>query len=111
MTKKELYETIKNKIEYAENHYQRMIREEKEGKEVRATRLVLQGEIQAYTDVLCLLETSCELTEREKVLYDELIMHFNIYVVSKSNRTNLINILDDLIEEVMKNDQEGKTEN
>ena len=31
MTKKELYETIKNKIEYAENHYQRMIREEKEG--------------------------------------------------------------------------------
>ena len=52
-----------------------------------------------------------ELTEREQVLYDELIMYINIYVVSKSNRTNLINILDDLIEEVMKNDQEGKTEN
>lgn len=51
------------------------------------------------------------LNEREQVLYDELIMYFNIYVVSKSNRTNLINILDDLIEEVMKNDQEGKTEN
>ena len=52
-----------------------------------------------------------ELTEREQVLYDELIMYINIYVVSKSSRTNLINILDDLIEEVMKNDQEGKTEN
>ena len=52
-----------------------------------------------------------ELTEKEQVLYDELIMYINIYVVAKSNKTNLINILDDLIEEVMKNDQEGKTEN
>ena len=52
-----------------------------------------------------------ELTEREQVLYDELIMYFNIYVLARKNRINLINILDDLIEEVVKNDQEGKTEN
>ena len=52
-----------------------------------------------------------ELTKREQVLYDELIMYFNIYVVARKNRINLINILDDLIEEVMKNDQERKTEN
>lgn len=49
-----------------------------------------------------------DLIEREQVLYNELIMYFNIYVVAKPNRINLINILDDLIEEVMKNDQEGK---
>ena len=52
-----------------------------------------------------------DLIEREQVLYNELIMYFNIYVKAKSNRINLINILDALIEEVMKNDQERKTEN
>lgn len=111
MTKKKLYETIKQKIESAENHYKRMMLKEEQGEEVFATRLVLKGNIEAYTDVSCLLESSCELNESEQVLYDELIMYFNIYVVARTNRINLINILDDLIEEVKKNDQERKTEN
>ncbi len=104
MTSKELYETIKQKRESAENDLKMIMSDNNK-------RLLLVGEIDAYTDVLCLLESSCELTEREQVLYDELIMYFNIYVVARSNRINLINILDDLIEEVKKNDQERKTEN
>lgn len=65
MTSKELYETIKKKKEYAENHYQRMIFKEKKGKEVKATRLVLKGEIYAYTDILCLLESSGEIDDNK----------------------------------------------
>lgn len=52
-----------------------------------------------------------DLIEREQILYDELIMYINIYVKARKNRINLINILDDLIEEVMKNEQERKAEN
>ena len=64
MTLKELYETIKQKKENAEYHYNRMIIEEKEGKEVKATRLILKGEIEAYTDVLCLIESSGEIDDK-----------------------------------------------
>lgn len=52
-----------------------------------------------------------DLIEKEQILYNELIMYINIYVLAARNRYNLINILDNLIEEVMKNDQERKTEN
>ena len=52
-----------------------------------------------------------DLTEKEQILYNELIYQINIFVEAKFNKTNLINILDALIEEVMKNDQERKTEN
>ena len=51
-----------------------------------------------------------DLTEKEQILYNELIYQINIFVEAKFNKTNLINILDALIEEVMKNDQEGKAE-
>lgn len=69
MTLKDLYETIKQKIERAENHLERtykkrvyMQREKSiisyEYEEVVKQESELKGEINAYTDILCLIESS-----------------------------------------------------
>ena len=52
-----------------------------------------------------------DLTEREQILYEELIHKFSLYILPRQRKKETINLLDTLLEEVMKNDQEGKAEN
>ena len=71
MTLKELYETIKKKRESAERNKKiteiNLIQKswsDSEKEELDNHILVLYGEIEAYTDVICLIESSDELDER-----------------------------------------------
>ena len=65
MTLKELYETIKKKRENAERDRDSCIESDKRNNNYTFERKVisLNGEIDAYTDVLCLIESSKELTK------------------------------------------------
>jgi len=54
---KELYETIKQKKESAENNLKELVNETK-SLIITDLKAEIKGEIKAYTDIICLIESS-----------------------------------------------------